>query len=163
VSSLSKLPDNMFQGSGQAFTTMGFEYWADPANRDDGFITWQSAGEKSARMGASAVGPNNQNPETDAMVGQRLIPEEPMSIILNLGISTNWQTITPSTLEFPAEMLVEYVRVYQRKGQTNIGCDPPAYPTAKYIADHFDTYSNPNLTNWNYQKPTNQLFNGGSC
>lgn len=138
---------------------MGFEYWADPANPLDGFITWQSAGKPTARMGASAVGPNNQNPETDAMVGQRLIPEEPMSIILNLGISSmlspsyhllsftnaifpaNWQTITPSTLEFPAEMLIDYVRVYQRKGQTNIGCDPVDYPTAEYIANHLDTYS----------------------
>ena len=42
-------------------------------------------------------------------------------------------------MEFPAEMLVEYTRVYQWKGQTNIGCDPPNYPTVKYIQDHLDT------------------------
>ena len=41
---------------------------------------------------------------------------------------------------FPAEMLVDYVRVYQRKGQTNIGCDPPGYPTLDYINRHPDTY-----------------------
>ena len=31
-------------------------------------------------------------------------------------------------------MLVDYVRVYQRNGETNIGCDPKDYPTADYIA-----------------------------
>lgn len=44
-------------------------------------------------------------------------------------------------MEFPAEMLVDYVRVYQRKGETNIGCSPPGYPTADYINNHSDAYS----------------------
>ena len=81
-------------------------------------------------------------------------------------------------MQFPAEMLIEYVRVYQRKGETNIGCDPPNYPTANYIQSHLDTYSSkclssslcsptrmltclpapdPNLTAFNYQVPTNGL------
>ena len=30
---------------------------------------------------------------------------------------------------FPSEFLIDYVRVYQRKGHTNIGCDPKDYPT----------------------------------
>ncbi|KIM89874.1 hypothetical protein PILCRDRAFT_812656 [Piloderma croceum F 1598] len=51
-------------------------------------------------------------------------------IVLNLGISANWQTIDLTTMDFPAEMLIEYARVYRLKGQTNIGCDPPNYPTA---------------------------------
>ncbi|KDQ22034.1 glycoside hydrolase family 16 protein, partial [Pleurotus ostreatus PC15] len=73
------------------------------------------------------VGPDN-GPDGSG-VGQRLIPEEPMSIVLNLGISPNWQTIDFSTLIFPAEMLVDYVRVYQRKGAINVGCSPKDYPT----------------------------------
>jgi hypothetical protein len=44
-------------------------------------------------------------------------------------------------MEFPAEMLVDYVRVYQRAGETNIGCDPPDYPTADYINRHYEAYS----------------------
>ena len=52
-------------------------------------------------------------------------------------------------------MLIDYVRVYQRKGQTNIGCDPKGFPTADYINRHLDSYSNPNLTLWNYPKPKN--------
>ena len=79
-------------------------------------------------------------------------------------------------MEFPAEMLVEYVRVYKPKGQTNIGCDPPNFPTANYIQNHLDTYSSayplslslphsfipcratdPNLTAFNHPVPKNGL------
>lgn len=75
----------MFQGSGAVFTTLGFEYWANPDNRDEGFITWQVDGKPTVRMGASAMGPDQG---TDgSQVSQRIVPEEPMSIILNLGIS----------------------------------------------------------------------------
>ena len=43
-------------------------------------------------------------------------------------------------MEFPAEMLVDYVRVYQRQGSTNVGCDPKGYPTADYITAHLEAY-----------------------
>ncbi|KAG5728844.1 hypothetical protein E4T56_gene17829, partial [Termitomyces sp. T112] len=118
---------------------MGFEYWGNPKNPDEGFITWQVDGAASHRLGAAAVGPD-QGP-TGSGVGQRLIPVEPMSIVLNLGISPNWQTIDLSTLLFPAEMLVDYVRVYQRRGQTNVGCSPTEYPTEDYIRGHWDAYT----------------------
>jgi hypothetical protein len=52
----------------------------------------------------------------------------------------NWQTIDTTTMLFPAEMLVDYVRVYQRQGSTNIGCNPKAYPTADYITNHLEAY-----------------------
>lgn len=42
---------------------------------------------------------------------------------------------------FPAEMLVDYVRVYQRDDETNVGCDPKDYPTSTYISSHPDAYS----------------------
>lgn len=81
-----------------------------------------------------------------------------MSIILNLGMSRmsfppllvvaelkllwieNWQKVDITTMQFPAEMLIDYVRVYQRKGATNVGCNPPDYPTADYINNHKDAY-----------------------
>ena len=44
-------------------------------------------------------------------------------------------------MEFPALMLVDYVRVYQRQGQTNIGCNPARYPTSDYIARHPEAYN----------------------
>ena len=63
------------------------------------------------------------------------------SIVLNLGISHNWQTISPETMAFPAEMTVDYVRVYQRKGHENVGCNPTDYPTTEYIGNHMDAYT----------------------
>lgn len=146
VSSLTNLPDEMFQTTSQTFRTLGFEYWADPDKPEDGFITWQTDGQPSYRIGASAVGPDQG--DGGSMVGQRRIPEEPMSIVLNLGISSNWQKIDTSTMTFPAEMRVDYVRVYQRKGQTNIGCNPARFPTSDYIERHMDAYTNPNISYW---------------
>jgi len=148
ISALTDLPDDMFQGSGQVFTTLGFEYWANPSNREEGFITWQTDGKPSVTMYASAV---DADPVVN--ISRRLIPEEPMALVLNLGMSHNWQTIDFTTMEFPAIMQVDYVRVYQRSGHTNIGCNPPDYPTADYINRHQDAYSNPNLTFWSQPEP----------
>ena len=63
------------------------------------------------------------------------------SLVLNLGISPGWQKIDPSTLTFPTEMLIDYVRVYQRKGYENVGCSPVDYPTADYINKHSEAYN----------------------
>lgn len=46
----------------------------------------------------------------------------------------------PETMMMPSEMLIDYVRVYQRKGSENIGCDPKDYPTQDYINRHLDAY-----------------------
>ncbi|KJA16007.1 glycoside hydrolase family 16 protein [Hypholoma sublateritium FD-334 SS-4] len=158
ISALTQLPADMFQGSGANFHTLGFEYWSDPNDRSAGEITWQVDGEKSHQVTAAAVA---GDPLPDGTgISQRLISEEPMSIVLNLGLSQNWQNITLSTMIFPAEMKFDYVRVYQRKGQTNVGCDPSNYPTADYIANHPVAYSNPNGTTWPYQKPKNSMYDG---
>ncbi|KAF7355633.1 hypothetical protein MSAN_01480800 [Mycena sanguinolenta] len=151
VSALTDVPGEGFQGSGKQMITYGFEYWSDPTDPSTGFITWQVNGSESARVGAAAVGPDQG--DGGSGVGQRLIPVEPMSIVLNLGISNNWQNIDLSTMVFPAEMLVDYVRVYQRDGETNVGCNPSDYPTTDYIANHYAAYSNPNLTQWQWDRP----------
>lgn len=44
-------------------------------------------------------------------------------------------------MTFPAEMHVDYVRVYQRDGEQNVGCSPKQYPTADYISAHIDAYT----------------------
>ena len=55
-------------------------------------------------------------------------------IIMNLGLSKNFVwNLDLTTLTFPAAMLVDWVRVYQPKGSTNIGCDPKNAPTMDYI------------------------------
>lgn len=63
-------------------------------------------------------------------------------------------------MTFPSEMHIDYVRVYQRNGATNVGCDPPDYPTANYIENHPSAYGNPNWTSWanaGYSRPKNSL------
>ncbi|KAL4079863.1 glycoside hydrolase family 16 protein [Scleroderma yunnanense] len=159
ISALTELPTDILQDSGSQFTTFGFEYWSNPKNASDGYIIWQTGGQPTARIGAGALGPDLGVGGTQ--VGQRLISVEPMSIVLNLGMSPSWQSVNMSTLTFPVEMRVDYVRVYQRRGETNIGCNPNNYPTADYINRHMDTYNNPNLTAWNQSKPRNSLYAGG--
>ena len=63
------------------------------------------------------------------------------SLVLNLGMSPGWQTIDLSTMSFPTEMLIDYVRIYQRKGHENIGCSPDDYPTEEYINNHMEAYT----------------------
>ena len=80
-------------------------------------------------------------------------------------------------------MLVDYVRVYQKKDQKNIGCDPEDFPTADYIntyvyflwhsiiyiyislgKSYIEAYTNPNLTTWkdDFKQPVpkNSLVDG---
>jgi len=57
----------------------------------------------------------------------------PQYIIANLGISTNFGDVDLKHLQFPVEMHIDWIRVYQPKGQKNIGCDPPEFPTQDYI------------------------------
>lgn len=52
---------------------------------------------------------------------------------MQFGMSFNFAEVDLENLPFPSTMLVDYVRVYQKKGQTNIGCDPEDFPTAAYI------------------------------
>ncbi|KII85737.1 glycoside hydrolase family 16 protein [Plicaturopsis crispa FD-325 SS-3] len=162
VSGLTQVPADAFMGSGQVFTQFGFEYWEDPKNIDDTFITWQVDGKPSVRMGPGAVAPDPID-SGGSGVDQRLIPQEPMSIVFNLGISTNWQEIDLTTMEFPAYMLVDYVRVYQRKGHTNVGCSPKDFPTEDYINAHSSVYNNPNITTWPYSMPKNSLVRKAHC
>lgn len=82
MSALTTLPDDMFQGSGANFKTLGFEYWANPKNRDEGFITWQVDGKKTVRMAASSMGPDTG--ADGSQVSQRLVPEEPMVRIFSI-------------------------------------------------------------------------------
>lgn len=71
------------------FAFVGFEYFADPDDPTAGYITWMVDGKPSTRVGAGAF---PADPEADGGTGisQRLIPVEPMSLILNLGISSTF-------------------------------------------------------------------------
>ncbi|KAL8283741.1 hypothetical protein RQP46_005536 [Phenoliferia psychrophenolica] len=152
VSAVTLTDQTSYELSGKKFSTYGWEAFPDPSN---GYITWQVDGTQAWQITSASVGPN-----AAAGIGQRLISEEPMYIIINLGISESFQTINYAELTFPAHMLVDYVRVYQRADSPNIGCDPPNMPTADYINSHLNAYSNPNLTTWEdagYSYPKNSM------
>ncbi|KAF9256746.1 SKN1-domain-containing protein [Marasmius fiardii PR-910] len=159
VSGLTLVPDDGFQNApNKRFVTYGFEYWADADDRDNGYITWQMDGKQSVKLMPKAVGPD-KGPD-GSQVGQRIIPEEPMALILNLGISHNWAGQF-ANLTFPAEMMFDYIRVYQREGHTNIGCDPKDYPTMDYINRHIDQYTIWDTKSvWEYEVPKNRLYDG---
>jgi len=77
----------------------------------------------------------------------------------------NFQRQDWKHLQFPAQLLFDYVRVYQRQGQEKIGCDPSDHPTADYINKHMVAYTNPNLTTWQdagFEFHRNSLYYGCS-
>ncbi|KAF8514413.1 beta-glucan synthesis-associated protein-domain-containing protein [Gautieria morchelliformis] len=66
--------------------------------------------------------------------------------------------------DLPADLLIDYVRIYQQTDKRNVGCDPQAYPTGAYIAQHLQAYTNPNLTSWRgdagFDWPKNSQYDG---
>ncbi|KAG1906505.1 glycoside hydrolase family 16 protein [Suillus fuscotomentosus] len=142
--------------NGQGFATYGYEWWSNPSNRPQGYIQWYSEGQETWKITSAAIGA-----DTTAEISARLIPEEPMYIILNLGLAPSFQEQDFMHMQFPSEMYIDYVRVYQREGvQNGLTCDPPNRPTADYINNHLNAYTDPNITTWaqgGYQFPTNTL------
>ncbi|KZT64609.1 glycoside hydrolase family 16 protein [Daedalea quercina L-15889] len=141
VSGLTFINSSVYNNT--EYNTYGFEWYSNPSDRDEGFVTWYS----------------NE-------ISNRLIPEEPMSIIINFGMSPGFQEQDWMHLQFPAKMYIDYVRVYQRPGTSDgTTCDPPNYPTADYINKHASAYTNPNYTTWaeaGYTWPKNSLYDGCS-
>ena len=71
ISAVTTIPSTVYNNTDYA--VYGYEWWSDPNNRDDGYITWYSQGQKTWTATAATIGPD---PITG--VSQRLIPEEPM-------------------------------------------------------------------------------------
>lgn len=156
ISAVTPIDSGNYGGNG--FATYGFEYWSNPNDRDSGYVTWYSEGQPAWTITATSIGP-----DSIVDISSRIIPEEPMHIIINLGLAPSFQEQDYAAMKFPTSMYVDYVRVYQREGVNNINCDPSSHPTANYIQNHLNAYSNPNLTTWEqagYQYPRNSQYNG---
>lgn len=154
VSAVTTLNTTWYErGAGEhSFQSYGYEYLNDNA---DGYCTWYVGQEPTFTVYANSLSPNGN-------VGWRRISKEPMSVVMNLGISNSWAYINWLALVFPAEMRVDYVRVYQPNNSISITCDPDDYPTASYIQSHLNAYLNVNLTSWEdagYTFPKNSLVN----
>ncbi|SCU88429.1 LANO_0D02080g1_1 [Lachancea nothofagi CBS 11611] len=156
VSAVSTLNTTWYEFGPDAgyFQSYGFEYMNDEEN---GYLRWFVGNNPTYTIYSKALHPNGN-------IDWRLLSKEPMSVIMNLGLSTNWAYIDFNSIFFPVTMSIDYVRIYQPSNATSINCDPDDYPTYDYIQDHLNAYSNPNLTSWEaagYTFPKNTLT--GQC
>ncbi len=137
LSGVTNLNNNWYDG--KQYQTYAFEY--TPGT--DGDVVWFVGKDKTWKMDAKAVGPNGN-------IGQRVIPVEPMTIIINYGMSMSFAALNLTGLAplMPATMKIDYIRLYQDPNSQSVTCDPPGYETTEYIANHMDSYANANLTTW---------------
>lgn len=170
------------RGGDGSFAEYGFDYSPGP----QGSVTWIVGGKPSWRLNPAALEPD---PVTG--ISRRTVSEEPMYLILNLGMSEGFGHIDWDEMEFSYRMSIDWVRVYQPEDQQNVGCDPPDYPTKvrggkrknecpfadgvhrcskDYIQRHLEAYTNANLTLWGSSReqggygqvwPRNSLQPGG--
>jgi len=63
-----------------------------------------------------------------------------MYMIFNLGMSLDFGEVDIENLPFPSYMMIEYIRVYQRAQNVNVGCNPPGFRTDQWIACHKENY-----------------------
>ncbi|KAL9001955.1 MAG: hypothetical protein Q9188_005099, partial [Gyalolechia gomerana] len=124
-----------------------------------GNIVWSIADKPNWKLDARALGPNGN-------VGQRTIPQEPLSVVMNFGMAAGFSALnlTGLTPLMPATMRFDYMRIYQDPDSKSVTCDPDGYPTTEYIANHPKAYANPNITHWEkgtgaagYKWPKNSL------
>ncbi|KAL2837281.1 beta-1,6 glucan synthetase [Aspergillus pseudoustus] len=137
--------------NGKEYQTYAFEYTPGA----DGEVTWFVGPEKTWTLDSRAVGPN-------ANIGQRVIPLEPLAIVMNLGMAWSFAPIDPAIEKhMPASMRFDYIRIYQDPDDISVTCDPPGYETTEYIAKHPVAYQNVNKTTWSaagYDWPKNTLM-----
>lgn len=139
TSGLSLTNQSCYELTGGCFALYGFEY---KPGFDNAYITWINE-VQSWTVYSTALAPDSA-----VEINQRIMPLEPMYMIVNLGISEGFSKVNTADLQFPTAMLVDYIRVYQRSDSINIGCDPTDFPTAQYINTYMEAYTNPNLTTW---------------
>ncbi|PPQ64628.1 hypothetical protein CVT24_008365 [Panaeolus cyanescens] len=147
TSVVTKTDQRCYELVENCFSVFGFEY---KPGFDDAYITWVSDGQVSWTLNVAGMGP-----DPSVEISARPVPQEPMYIIVNLGMSRNFGTVDFEHLTFPNRMRVDYIRVYQDIRHVNVGCNPPDFPTADYIERHIEAYMNPNLTTWrnDYGRP----------
>jgi len=104
---------------------------------DDEFIWGMSA----SSFGEYEICSSRDGVESCHRTPARQVPQEPMSLVMNTAIGTwNEGVAGLDNKHWPAKFFVDYVRVWQRSDAINIGCDPPDFPTRKYIEVNADLY-----------------------
>ncbi|KAI3480520.1 hypothetical protein L1887_57368 [Cichorium endivia] len=88
VSSVTRVPDRGFQLTQNEYVTYGVEFSPDFNYDGSGSMTWYVDGKPSWTVNPKAF-PARANLD----IGQRIIPVEPMAIVMNLAISSGFQTV----------------------------------------------------------------------
>ncbi|PVH82698.1 glycoside hydrolase family 16 protein [Cadophora sp. DSE1049] len=151
ISAVTTLNNSWYDGN--EYQKYAFEY---VPGTDKGKIAWFVGEDPTFIMDGRSIGQNGN-------IKARQVSEEPMSIVLNLGISHSWSDIWMDDLKFPTTMHVDYVRIYQKPGQNSVSCDPEGYPTTDYISKHPEAYQDADKTLWEqtgYEWPAHKL---GGC
>lgn len=104
-----------------------------------GYVRWELDGRLLANIDAYAlrgrIGEGGDG--SKYVISDRKISQEPMYMLFNVAISEFWKHQDPAhPLQFPGQMKVDYVRVYQNADNPNHSCDPPLHPTSSYIKEH---------------------------
>ncbi|KAK0198266.1 beta-glucan synthesis-associated [Armillaria mellea] len=147
TSGVSITDQNCYQLATGCFAVYGFEY---KPGYDDGYITWINNNKAAWTLKGPGVAA-----DTRVEISARPVPQEPMYILVNLGMSENFGYVDLDHLTFPAVMSIDYIRVYQPKDSINVGCNPDDFPTQAYIEEYIEAYTNPNITTWvdDYKQP----------
>ncbi|PWY71624.1 beta-glucan synthesis-associated [Aspergillus heteromorphus CBS 117.55] len=151
MSGMTNLNNHWYNGT--EYQAYAFEYTPGAV----GNVTWFVGQDKTWTLDGRAIGPNGN-------VGQRMIPLEPMSIVMNLGMAWNFAPINDTLREYmPGIMRFDYIRIYQDPDNISVTCDPPGFETTEYISKHPEAYQNNNKTSWSaagYDWPKNSLMHG---
>ena len=136
-SGLSNLNNDWYEG--KAYQKYGLEY----APGESGYAQWFIGDSATWLLDGRSLGANGN-------VGPRPVPQEPMALVVNFGMSNGFSAINfpEITALLPATMRIDYVRIYQDPNNEMMTCDPPNYPTTQYIREHPQAYLNPNKTHW---------------
>ncbi|KAI0029995.1 beta-glucan synthesis-associated [Vararia minispora EC-137] len=140
VSALSITNTSAYELTSNISTVYGIEY---RAGFDNAYITWVNNNQVAWTLYSTGMVADNKT-----QISARPIPQEPMYLIANLGMSDSFVRIDYNNLQFPATMRIDYIRVYQDPSNINWGCDPQDFPTASYIDTFKEAYTNPNYTLW---------------
>ncbi|KIP11417.1 glycoside hydrolase family 16 protein [Phlebiopsis gigantea 11061_1 CR5-6] len=140
TSCLTNTNPEAYELTGNQYSIYGIQY---VPGFDDAYIAWITDGQMVWKLNQPGM---SANPVVE--IGSRPVPQEPMYLIANLGMSRNFGYVDLDHLTFPATMKVDWIRVYQDPDTKNIGCDPEDFPTAAYINEYLEAYTNPNLTTW---------------
>ncbi|KAG8916643.1 hypothetical protein FRC00_014577, partial [Tulasnella sp. 408] len=96
TSGVGTVDQQCFELTGRCFSVYGFEY---KVGVPEGFITWISEGTASWTAKVTGLGPDPL-----VQIGQRIIPDEPLYLIINLGLSENFGFVDVDRLVFPTHM-----------------------------------------------------------